>query len=345
VYLVTSQLLRRGRNDAARTYRFGLARGFASLGLHARIVDSAGLVCHVRAGAVGPSDIVVAAAPELLAFPRSLRRAMRRTNLLAYVSQWFPRQRAFCRRHGLPDLGTGPLTARAVVDCRPAAIYTSNTESCFEFFGSWIDAFGALHSFPLAYDRMFYEASLRAPKPELDAKVVYVGGYWPYKGRNLRRFLLPFEEHLAVYGYSSWPFGDYRGVLDADDEANVHRSAAVVPGINEPHAELMGGDVCERVFKVAGVGGLCVADLCFGYRDLFSDEELLMPASDAEYVEIVESILSGSLDTKPYREAGRRAVRERHLYEHRAAAMLQAVGLAAPGTAQPAVEIDAAAEA
>ena len=159
--------------------------------------------------------------------------------------------------------------------------------------------------------------------------MVYVGGYWPYKGRSLRRFLLPFESSLAIYGYSEWPFGAYRGALELDEEADVLRSAAVVPGVNEPHAELMGGDVCERVYKVAGLGGLCVADLCFGYRDLFADDELLMPRTDAEYVEIVRAVLDGSLDARPYRDAGRHAVHDRHLYEHRAAAMLKAAGLTA----------------
>lgn len=339
VFVVGSARVGASKNDAAKTYRFGLARAFQALGFSTRIVDGESLHNFVRAGQAGVDDVVIASASEIVHFPKALRHALRRTRMLAWVNFWFPGQRAFFRKHGFPDIGTNPQAARAVADCEPTALFTSNTECAFGFYENWIVEQGQLFSFPLAFDRIFYEATSSEPTAELNKAVVYVGGYWPYKGRMLRKYLMPFERQLVVYGYSEWPFGDYRAELPPEQEADILRSAAVVPGINEPHAELLGGDVCERVYKVAGLGGLCVADLCPGYRDLFAENELLMPRSYAEYLNLVRAILEGELEPEQLRRAGRQAVLERHLYEHRALAMLKACGLFAetmrPATATP----------
>lgn len=324
VLVVGSPRLGSAPNEAAKTYRMGLARAFAELGHPTAVVNLQGLaLSEPTAG-----DVVIASAFDLALLPRSLQSKLALANLIVWVSQWFPEQKRFCRSHGLPDIGTGPRTVRAVETCAPRAIFTSNTAVAYPFFENWIVEYGHLQSIPLAYDRSFYESSIRAVRPEFEQSVVYVGGYWPYKGRTLRRYLMPFREQLAIFGYSHWPFGEYRGTLGIDEEADVLRSAAVVPGINEPHALIMGGDVCERVYKVAGLGGLCVADGCPGYRDLFTSDELLMPSSYAEYLEVIRAILAGELDVHRYRASGRRAVHERHLYTHRANAILDALGIA-----------------
>lgn len=322
--VVGSPRLGSAPNEAAKTYRMGLARAFAELGHPTAVVNLQGLVLSEPTA----GDIVIASAFDLALMPRTLQSRLALTNLIVWVSQWFPDQKRFCRSHGLPDIGTGPRTVRAVEACAPRAIFTSNTPVAYPFFENWIVEYGELHSIPLAYDRSFYESTVQSVRPEFEHSVVYVGGYWPYKGRTLRRYLMPFRNQLAIFGYSRWPFGEYRGVLGIDDEADVLRSAAVVPGINEPHALIMGGDVCERVYKVAGLGGLCVADGCPGYGDLFTAEELLMPSTYAEYLDIVRAVLAGEMDVDRIRENGRRAVHARHLYTHRASAILDALGIA-----------------
>ena len=290
------------------------------------IVDTSTFSSIVRVGGIRDSDIVVASGTELLYLSRAIRRRLRDLRLAVWVSAWFPGQEAFLRSHDLAQIGATRLQAHAVLDCEPSLLYSTFPEGTFDYYRNWIDEAGYLASLPLAFDRAHYEGTLGGSRDvDLGDKVVFVGGYWPYKGRSLRRYLLPFESRLAVYGYSEWPFGAYRGQLPVESEADVLRAAAVVPGINEPHAEILGGEVCERVYKVAGVGGLCVADLCFGYRELFTPDELLMPDTYEDYVQTVEAILAGELDTSSYRSAGKRAVYERHLYQHRAQSMAGAL--------------------
>lgn len=326
VFVVGTYRLAEGRPDAAKTIRLGFARAFAGLGRPTYVVDDRGLETFVRGEGLGTEDVVIASATDLMYFERELVVRLREPRLLVWVNPWFPRQREFFRRHGYPNMGTERGQARAVERCSPKAVFTTYPQYSFDYYENWITEYGSLLSVPHAFDHHYYDATSERHQPELASSLVYVGGYWDYKGRSLRKYLMPFKDSLVVFGYSSWPFGNYKGRLPEEQEADVLRSAAAVPAVNEPHAELLGGEVCERVFKIAGLGGLGVADLCPGFRELFSDDELLMPRTYGEYLETVRGILVGDLDLASYRRAGRAAVFGRHLYEHRARQMLEACG-------------------
>src|SRR5262249_51499482 len=151
-----------------------------------------------------------------------------------------------------------------------------------------------------------------------DARIVFVGGYWPYKAKSFDLYLKPYEKLLTVYGYWSWPYAGYGGRLAEEDEPLLYHDAALSPAINEPHVPVMGIDVNERVFKILGCGGLCITDVTPAYSCLFNPEELLVPRSIDEYHEMVQMALKDLESLFKYREAGYKAIRERHTYRHRA---------------------------
>lgn len=96
----------------------------------------------------------------------------------------------------------------------------------------------------------------------------YVGGYWPYKARNLDRYLLPVVRdkslRMSVFGWGDWPAGICRGGIDDSDVPAVLASARVGPCVVEPHTTKWGIDLPERLWKVALCGALVVHDPVHG---------------------------------------------------------------------------------
>jgi spore maturation protein CgeB len=165
--------------------------------------------------------------------------------------------------------------------------------------------------------------------PEFDdVQLTFVGGYWPYKARQFDRYLKPYADRLTVFGYSSWPYGNYGGQLPELKEPSLYLQARLSPTINEPHVEVMGVDLNERVFKVLGSGGMTITDVTPAYREWFSQDELLIPESISDYHDMVRMALDDEDFNRQYRLAGHRAIRERHTYAHRARTVLELLGLA-----------------
>jgi len=86
------------------------------------------------------------------------------------------------------------------------------------------------------------------------------------------------------------------------------------------------GDTVERPFKIMGCGGLTVLDTP-SYRELFTDDEVLMPANAAQYHDIVRTVLQNPAAYAHYRHTGYEAVLGRHTYVHRAKTIMQELGL------------------
>lgn len=110
-------------------------------------------------------------------------------------------------------------------------------------------------------------------------------------------------------------------------EASLYRQAKVSPVINEPHAETMGIDLNERVFKVLGSGGFAVTDVVPGYLEWFSEEELPVPKSEDDFHEFIYLACNNPEFNQHYRKVGHSAVAERHRYSCRASEVLRILGI------------------
>lgn len=255
--------------------------------------------------------------------------ALRECPHVVWVDTWFHGEEAFREKHELPRNTLSDAVRNKILGSSPSFLFTISPERSFEFYRRWMDTGARLLSLPLACDTRRYP-----PEPPLRPEFVgidmaFVGGYWPYKARQFDRYLRPYQERLTVFGYSRWPYAGFGGLLPTEQEGSLYKQARISPSINEPHVELMGVDLNERVFKVLGSGGVTVTDAVAAYRDWFTDDELLVPRSVEEFQEFVE-LLEADLEVRQaFALRGARAIRKRHTYVHRAQAVLSALDMLA----------------
>ncbi|MCL5951131.1 MAG: glycosyltransferase, partial [Chloroflexi bacterium] len=231
------------------------------------------------------------------------------------------------QRHQFPNNSFTESVNGRILSSDPTFLFTISPESSFEYYAKWIDHGARLVSLPLACDTTLYPSDPPFKAEFRDVQIAFVGGYWPYKARQLDRYLKPYADHLKVFGYSRWPYAGYGGRLPEQNEASLYHQAKLSPTINEPHVELMGIDLNERVFKVLGSGGMTITDATPAYREWFDDQELLVPGSIVEYHEMVRRALEDDEFNQRYRRNGHRAVIARHTYAHRAKRVLDLLGI------------------
>jgi hypothetical protein len=311
--------------NAGMTYRLGLARGFEQIGVPYELVSLFNLA-RLREL---PDPVVFISETDYEFMGGSQMSELRRYRHFVWVNPWFEGADAFYAKHHLEGLSVAEPTRRRVFKTEPAFVFTIATQSGMEFFSEWERRGFKLVSLPLACDTALYDRRSSAAKFD-GVKMAFVGGYWPYKARSFDLYLKPYEAELTIYGYSPWPYAGYGGQLAAEDEPLLYRDAILSPAINEPHVSVMNIDINERVYKVLGSGGLCITDAVRAFGDLFGKGELLVPESADEYHDMVRAALGDDRAFGSYREAGYKAVRERHTYAHRAQTALESLGLAAP---------------
>jgi hypothetical protein len=201
----------------------------------------------------------------------------------------------------------------------------------FEHFGEWNNAPAPLISLPLACDDERYFPD-DAPSRFAGVEMSFVGGYWPNKAIQFEKFLKPYEDRLTVYGHSPWPYKNYGGRLGESEERILYRNARLSPAISEPHVELT-GDIVERVFKVAGSGGVAVVDVAPSYyKEIFSPHEILIPEDLPHYHELVRQALKDESFNERFRQSGIRAILDRHTYVHRGRLILEMLNIKAGKT-------------
>lgn len=110
----------------------------------------------------------------------------------------------------------------------------------------------------------------------LSCDIGFVGGYWPYKGQQIDKYLTPIlndpDFNCKVFGNQRWPHVNcYYGHLPEPKVRDLFVSAKVCPNLSEPHALEFGFDVNERAFKILAAGGFCVMDNVNAARKIFDD--------------------------------------------------------------------------
>lgn len=171
-------------------------------------------------------------------------------------------------------------------------------------------------------------------KVEVDYKIGFLGGRWPYKGHNLNSWLVPvldlFPNHVAVYGWGGWNDKSYyKGVLDSGDSGcKFLSSAKVCPCICEPHTSVYGIDIPERFFKVALCGSLPILDYIEGF-DRYCDN-YIMASNINEYHDLIINYTFNT-DYEELRNSMIKKIRNevlnKHTYHHRMMNLCKHLGL------------------
>lgn len=308
--------------NASATIRLGFCKGFAQIGVRYHLVsvfELARVLPQMR------KPFVFLSGYDYEDLDHAARKLLRETPHFIWMNPWFARLEEVYAQHKLPDPRMPEYINRRILDSGAAFLWAPVPPSCLTFYEEWGKRGQRLEAIPLACDTTRYY-----PEPDNQhykgVKVAFVGGYRAYKNLQYDKYLKPYEDDLVVYGYDRWPYKRYGGLLPEGDEHTLYQNALICPALSEPHAEVM-GDIVERAFKVMGSGGLAIPDVIPFYRELFAEDELLVPHSVSEYHEMVHQALNDPAFNRRYRERGHQVVVQRHTYAHRAQQILKALGL------------------
>jgi len=200
----------------------------------------------------------------------------------------------------------------------------------------WANEGFKLGSMEMAADSTVYDV----PQPDgvygamRPYPMVYVGGYWAYKGETIDKWLLPvlkkYSDKLLLVG-RGWPLK----TTQINDERQIgyfFKTSLVCPNMHEPHSTYGGYDVVERVFKTMYCGGYCVSDYVKEMLDGFGfipGVHLNVAKDPEQYAFFIENALDAGYEDQDYiqiKEAGKKFVRENHTYIHRATQLLKDLG-------------------
>ena len=168
-----------------------------------------------------------------------------------------------------------------------------------------------------------FNYKLMEPQEDLKCDIGFVGGYWPYKARNLDKYLIPLcypvgKYNIKIFGNQPWPVPQYLGQASTNVTEALFASSAICPNISEPHANEFGFEVNERVFKLAATKAFIINDKIASLNeDIFLDNELLIADDPAHFHDLVHMFLNNPQLKDHYVESCYNTVMNGHTYAHR----------------------------
>ena len=206
---------------------------------------------------------------------------------------------------------------RAIMEAQPRFVCNAVGKAGSEWYQGWEDDGLRWETIFPAVDPVRY-----FPEPNRErfgqVRMAYVGGYWEEKARGFDLYLRPWDDVLVPFGRDRWPYKNYGGTRDEVGERQLYSTAGLIPLVQGPHGWLI-AEITERYLKAPACAAFCISDHNPALREVFRAEEMLQAASPEDFHSLVREFLSGKLDTPAWREKGKKAVVERHLYRHRAA--------------------------
>jgi hypothetical protein len=195
----------------------------------------------------------------------------------------------------------------------------------------WADEGFKLGSMEMAADSTVYETSENSYMGMQPYQMVYVGGYWAYKGQTIDKWLMPvlkkYSDKLLLVG-KGWPLK----TTQINNEGQIgyfFKESNVCQNMHEPHSTYGGYDVVERVFKTMYCGGLCVSDHVQEMVDGFGmciGVDLLTAWTPEEYMEKIDAVMQHPEQYDKIRINGQDYVKNNHTYIHRATQLLKDLG-------------------
>ena len=182
-----------------------------------------------------------------------------------------------------------------------------------------------------AADTTIYRESIAVDRLKCD--LAFVGGYWPYKARNFDKYLLPLcypvgKYNIKIFGNQIWPISQYLGTIDDEIVPNLFASAAICPNISEPHANVFGFEVNERIFKLAASKAFFISDpIASLTEDIFTNDEAVIADNPEHFRDLVDTFLNKPHLRDTHIQECYDTVMSSHTYEHRANDIIQLLEL------------------
>ena len=157
----------------------------------------------------------------------------------------------------------------------------------------------------------------------LKCDLSFVGGYWPYKGQNLDKYIIPLcypigKYNIKIFGNQAWPVSQYMGMIGDETVRRLFSSSLICPNVSEPHANIFGFEVNERVFKLASCKSFFISDQIASLtEDIFTENEAVVAQDPNSFHDLVEEALNNPEMRSSHASACYETVMKNHTYAHR----------------------------
>ena len=217
------------------------------------------------------------------------------------------------------------LDAYAKLICaEPKFVWNCIGDAGMDLFSGWKeDGFHWETIYPGANTHLYFPDFTAAYQ---DIKISYVGGYWEEKAQAFNAYLRPWEDDFIPYGYGFWPYKRYAGGLTESEERKLYTSAGLIPLVTSPAGWRM-AEITERYLKAPACRAFCIADENPAVREIFSENEMLQASSSEHFQHLVNEYMNGRIDVERWKEAGYKAVLNKHQVKHRAMQILKALNV------------------
>ena len=164
----------------------------------------------------------------------------------------------------------------------------------------------------------------------LKSDLCFVGGYWPYKGQNLDKYIIPLchpvgKYNIKIFGNQPWPVPQYMGLANDETVRNLFASSLICPNVSEPHANVFGFEVNERVFKLAASKAFFISDpIASLTEDIFTKNEAVVAESPHKFHELIEDIINNPEMRDSHISACYDTVMKNHTYKNRVEQIIEA---------------------
>lgn len=216
---------------------------------------------------------------------------------------------------------------------KPDCVFGYGHETDRHYWRYWTDKHGiAWAPMPTAGDSTIYHVNhdIVLGGHERDLDVAYVGGYWPYKAKNLDQYIKPLmndETYMCgrklkaeMRGWGDWPaLPAYKGPITDEQVVDLLNRAKVVPCVTEPHTTKWGIDLPERLFKAALCGALVVHDPVVGLHRYMPS--VVMAGNPSEYEGLVRKHVAAYNTSSAIAQKQKAEVLKHHTYFDRIATL------------------------
>lgn len=193
--------------------------------------------------------------------------------------------------------------------------------------GGWEETVAKTIGLLPAADPMYYFKE--NVKEELKCDIAFVGGYWPYKGQNLDKYIIPLcypvgKYNVKIFGNQAWPVPQYMGLSNDTTARNLFSSATICPNVSEPHANVFGFEVNERAFKLAACKSFFISDpIASLTEDIFTKNEAVVAKNPTHFHELVNHFLNNPEEREKHISSCYETVMKEHTYAHRAKQIME----------------------
>lgn len=145
-----------------------------------------------------------------------------------------------------------------------------------------VEPFGLL----LSADTTDYK--LTKPQKEYVTDAVFVGGYWPYKAKQIAPYLFPLTNtslNIKIFGFGGWPVPNFLGNISSENACKFYSSARVCPNIFEPHSLALGFDINQRTYQIAAAGGFQICQNVEGIKKhVFTQDDIVFADNQEDFI-------------------------------------------------------------